>query len=207
VSVSVAVFDVDKTLTVRDCVVPFVTKVAGRAKVSSAVVRHFPEVVKLVVRKDRDGLKLLFVRELFAGVSVDRGESLGVEFAAMVAEKWIRPDVAARLRWHQMQGHVVVLVSASLSPYLIPFGDFIEADVVLCATLEESGGVYTGNLVGPNCRGEEKVRRIQQWCSESGVSLDSIDYAYGDSHGDAPMIAMARHGVWVHKDDIEEVPA
>lgn len=206
VSVSVAVFDVDKTLTVRDCVVPFVTKVAGRTRVLSAIVRRFPVVMKLVIRRDRDGLKLLFVRELFAGVSVDRGESIGVQFAAMVAEKWIRPDVAARLRWHQTQGHVVVLVSASLSPYLIPFGDLVEADVVLCATLEEIDGVYSGNLVGPNCRGEEKVRRIQQWCTESGVGIDAIDYAYGDSHGDAPMIAMARHGVWVHKEDIPEVP-
>lgn len=205
-SVSVAIFDVDKTLTVRDCVVPFVTKVAGRRRVAAAVIRRFPAVLKLVLARDRDGLKLLFVRELFAGVPVERAESIGVEFAAMVADNWIRPDVAQRLRWHQREGHVVVLVSASLSPYLIPFGDLIEADVVLCATLEEFEGTYTGNLVGPNCRGEEKVRRIEQWCAESGVSRDAIDYAYGDSKGDAFMIAMAKHGIWVNDDDLEEVP-
>ena len=205
-SVSVAVFDVDKTLTVRDCVVPYVTKVAGRRRVLAAILQNLPSVTRLVARKDRDGLKLLFVRELFSGVAVSRGESIGVEFAAMVAEKWIREDVARRLRWHQEQGHVVVLVSASLSPYLIAFGDLIEADVVLCATLEENNGVYTGHLVGPNCRGEEKVRRIEQWCEESGVPLEAIEFAYGDSKGDGPMIAMARHGVWVGKSDITEVP-
>lgn len=206
-SVSVAVFDVDKTLTVRDCVVPFVTKVVGRRRVAIAVVRHFASVCKLLVARDRDGLKLLFVRELFAGVPVERAEAIGVEFAAMVAENWIRHDVAQRLRWHQRQGHVVVLVSASLSPYLIPFGDLIEADAVLCAILEESDGLYTGNLVGQNCRGEEKVRRIEQWCDESGVPRDAIHYAYGDSKGDKFMIAMAKNGVWVHDRDIEEVPA
>ena len=206
-SVSVAVFDVDKTLTVRDCVVPYVSKVAGRGKVLAAILQNLPSVARLVARRDRDGLKLLFVRELFSGVDVSRGESVGVEFAAMVAENWIREDVARRLRWHQEQGHVVVLVSASLSPYLIPFGDLIEADVVLCATLEENDGVYTGNLVGPNCRGEEKVRRIEQWCEESGVPLEAIEFAYGDSKGDGPMIAMAHHGVWVGKSDITEVPS
>lgn len=205
-SVSVAVFDVDKTLTVRDCVVPFVTRVAGRTKVAVSIFRNFPEVLKLVFTRDRDGLKLLFVRELFAGVAVQRGEEIGVEFAAMVADNWIRPDVASRLRWHQSQGHVVVLVSASLSPYLIPFGDLVEADVVLCAVLEENEGTYTGNLVGANCRGEEKVRRIQQWCSEAGVALDAIHYAYGDSKGDGPMIAMARHGYWVNDSELQEVP-
>lgn len=206
-SVSVAVFDVDKTLTVRDCVVPYVTKVVGRGKVISAIVRNLPTVARLVVKRDRDGMKLFFVRELFSGVAVSDGESVGVEFAAMVAENWIREDVARRLRWHQEQGHVVVLVSASLSPYLVPFGDLIEADVVLCATLEENNGVYTGNLVGPNCRGEEKVRRIEQWCRESGVPRSAIEFAYGDSKGDGPMIAMAQHGVWVGNSDIAEVPS
>lgn len=206
-SVSVAVFDVDKTLTVRDCVVPFVTKVVGRPKVLTTVLRNLPTVVRLVARRDRDGLKLLFVRELFSGVPVAEGEAIGVDFAAQIAENWIRDDVARRLRWHQGEGHVVVLVSASLSPYLIPFGDLIEADVVLCATLEEDNGVYTGNLVGPNCRGEEKVRRIEQWCQESGVPLSAIEFAYGDSKGDGPMIALAQHGVWVGKSDITEVPS
>lgn len=206
-SVSVAVFDVDKTLTVRDCVVPYVTKVVGRRKVIGAVVRHVSTVARLVAARDRDGLKLFFVRQLFAGVPVSTGELVGVEFASMVADHWIRDDVARRLRWHQEQGHVVVLVSASLSPYLVAFGDLIEADAVLCATLEESDGVYTGNLVGPNCRGEEKVRRIEQWCNESGVPLSAIDYAYGDSKGDGPMIAMARHGVWVNKTELSVAPS
>lgn len=205
-SVSVAVFDVDRTLTVRDCVVPFVAKVAGPERIIKATLRQVVPVTKMVIARDRDGLKELFVREIFSGMPVSRGDLIGTQFAAMVTENWIRSDVAARLRWHQSQGHVVVLVSASLSPYLIPFGDLIEADVVLCSTLEESEGVYTGNLVGKNCRGEEKVRRIRQWCQESGVSVESIEYAYGDSRGDASMIAMAKHGVWVDEFDISEVP-
>ncbi len=205
--VTVAVFDVDNTLTVRDCVVPFVTRVAGAPKVAAAILQNIGSVTRLLMRRDRDGLKLLFVKELFAGRSVDEVEDIGVRFASHIANGWMRDDVAARLRWHQSEGHVVVLVSASLSPYLVPLGDLLEVDAVLCATLAEENGRYTGDLVGANCRGEEKVNRLQRWSRESGVALECIQFAYGDSSGDEPMLKMAPHAEWVGKQDISMVPA
>ena len=205
--VTVAVFDVDNTLTMRDCVVPFVSKVVGRRRVFLEIVKNIGAVARLTVRRDRDGLKLLFVKKLFSGREMDQVDLAGIQFAAMVSENWIRQDVAARLRWHQSQGHVVLLVSASLSPYLVPFGDLLEVDAVLCATLEQADGVYTGNLVGQNCRGAEKVNRIKSWCQESGVAVESIYYAYGDSDGDTEMLNMATESTWVKKKDIDAVPA
>lgn len=204
---TVAVFDVDKTLTVRDCVVPFVRRVAGMPRVFLTVIRNSGSVLRLLARRDRDGLKLLFVKELFAGRSVEDVEEVGIQFAAHIAENWMRYDVASRLRWHQAEGHVVVLVSASLNPYLVPLGDMLEVDAVLCARLEESDGVYTGELVGANCRGIEKVNRLSEWSRDSGVSTENIRYAYGDSSGDEPMLSLAPHAEWVGKRDISEVPA
>jgi phosphatidylglycerophosphatase C len=206
VEVTVAVFDVDNTLTVRDCVVPFVVRVAGPVRVAGAIVRNIGTVVPLMARRDRDGLKLLFVRELFAGRSVDEVDNKGIDFASHIADNWMREDTSRRLRWHQAEGHVVVLVSASLSPYLIPLGDLLEVDAVLCATLAEHDGAYTGELVGPNCRGIEKVNRITEWCRDAGINTDNIRFAYGDSSGDTQMLAMAAHGEWVGKSEIEMVP-
>lgn len=204
--VTVAVFDVDNTLTVRDCVVPFVVRVAGPVRVAGAILRNIGTVVPLMARRDRDGLKLLFVRELFAGRSVDEVDNKGIDFASYIANNWMREDTSRRLRWHQAEGHVVVLVSASLSPYLIPLGDLLEVDAVLCATLAEHDGAYTGELVGPNCRGVEKVNRITEWCRDAGINTGNIRFAYGDSSGDTQMLAMAAHGEWVGKSEIEMVP-
>lgn len=203
---TVAVFDVDNTLTVRDCVVPFVVRVAGPFRVMGAIAKNIGSVVSLVARRDRDGLKLLFVRELFAGRSVEEVDEKGIAFASHIADNWIREDTARRLRWHQAEGHVVVLVSASLSPYLIPLGDLLEVDAVLCATLADSNGVYNGELVGANCRGIEKVNRISEWCREAGIALENVRYAYGDSNGDTQMLAMAAHGEWIGNRDIEMAP-
>jgi HAD superfamily hydrolase (TIGR01490 family) len=111
------------------------------------------------------------------------------------------------MRWHQREGHVVVFVSASLSPYLEPLGDLCEVDAVLCTTLETHEGMYTGNLIGANCRAGEKVARLKEWMTEAGIDHSSLMYAYGDSSGDTDLLAAAEFGINVRAIDLEGVPA
>jgi len=198
----VAAFDVDGTLTVRDCVFPFLLSV-GRGRFVARVAARAPEIVRLVARRDRDGLKALFVSAALKGQSVERVENLGAAFAGRVSASWMRRDVAEKLRWHQDQGHVVVLVSASLSPYLLPLGDILEVDAVLCTEPEEEEGTYTGALRGPNCRGAEKMVRLEAWAHDAGISgHDWLQYAYGDSAGDAAMLRAAGEGVNVSETEL-----
>lgn len=203
-SVEVAAFDVDGTLTVRDCVLPFLRRVGGVRALSGAMIRSPRSLLTDLVRRDRDQIKKRFVRAAFAGQDVERVNELGVAFAYEVSEQWMRADVAARLRWHQREGHAVVLVSASLGPYLTPLGDMLGVDAVLCTELEESGGRFTGELMGANCRGEEKVRRLASWSKASGLGDVGPTYAYGDSAGDAHMLRSSVHGFNVRKTDVPE---
>jgi phosphatidylglycerophosphatase C len=205
--VTVAAFDVDNTLTVRDCVVPFMRKVAGTGSLIASIMRRPIVVTRLVLAKDRDGLKALFVSAAFAGRSVGDVSDIAVRFASGVAEKWMRNDVSQRLRWHQEQGHVVVLVSASLQPYLDVLGDLLEVDAVLCTQLQSQDGVYTGELLGQNCRGEEKVVRLREWCTTANLPFDSVKFAYGDSSGDRQMLASVDNGVLVKSIEVSRVPA
>lgn len=204
-SVVVAAFDVDHTLTVRDCVVPFMVRTAGRIGFAKACLTQPIDLVRCVLRRDRDSIKAHFVAQIFKGRRVEDVEQDGVLFASEVVGSWMRADVVRRMRWHQSQGHVVVLVSASLDAYLQFFGDLCEVDAVLCTQLEIEDGVYTGKIVGKNCRGQEKVARLQQWFEESGLSAESLTYAYGDSSGDTAMLESADFGFLVkNMDDVEE---
>ncbi|MCB1149091.1 MAG: HAD-IB family hydrolase, partial [Chlamydiia bacterium] len=54
----------------------------------------------------------------------------------------------------------------------------------------DSKGVLTGKLLGANCRGPEKVRRILE---TFGPKESYLLYAYGDSAGDREMLALADH--------------
>ena len=201
-NVTVAAFDVDNTLTVRDCVVPFMKSVGGVSRLSKVLFSDLGTTFQSIRRRDRDSLKMKFVEGIFAGKNSREVESLGIQFASKVADKWLRSDVATRMRWHQEQGHVVILVSASLGAYLHPLGDLLEVDAVLCTELEEKDGLLTGKLVGQNCRGKEKASRVQKWCQDSGIAAEDLVYAYGDSSGDTELLELFSEPTWVNDIDL-----
>jgi len=201
-NVTVAAFDVDNTLTVRDCVVPFMRSAAGTGRIMKVMLSNIGDTIQNVRRRDRDALKAKFVAGIFSGKSASEVEALGVQFASKVANRWLRSDVATRMRWHQEQGHVVILVSASLGAYLHPLGDLLEVDAVLCTEMEEIDGVLTGRLVGKNCRGEEKVSRVQKWREEAGIDVQDLVYAYGDSSGDKQLLDLFSQPTWVNDIDL-----
>lgn len=199
----VVAFDVDGTLTVRDCVVPFLAGVAGPLR----TVRAAAGLVPLAAVRDpgarRDRAKRSLVRGCVAGLAEDELRGRGEIFARRVAGGWMRDDVMNRLRVHQDAGDVVVLVSASIDAYLEPLGDILEVDAVLCTRLEYADGVATGELAGENCRGAEKVRRLIEWAGPAGFGGDDwLSAAYGDSSGDDEMLRMAREAVRVSAGDL-----
>ena len=203
-NITVAAFDVDNTLTVRDCVLPFMRTVAGFGRLTKVLFSNLGDTFHCVRRRDRDAVKSKFVEGIFAGKDAREIESLGVRFASKIADGWLRSDVAARMRWHQEQGHVVILVSASLGAYLHPLGDLLEVDAVLCTELEEVNGILTGKLDGKNCRGVEKASRVQKWSEGAGMNAKDLVYAYGDSSGDVQLLELFSHGTWVNTTDLEE---
>ena len=193
----VAAFDVDRTLTTRDCVTPFLWRAAG-IRLVLALVRGPLALLTALARRDRDLLKELACGALRGrdGAALDR---LGGEFAAEVATRWLRDDTVARLRRHRELGHTVILASASLDTYLVPFGERLGVDAVICSRLErDAGGRLTGRLAGANCRGVEKARRVREWLDGVGLTDASL-WAYGDSADDAPLLESAEHPVWVDR--------
>lgn len=193
----VAAFDVDGTLTTRDCVVPFLQRISGRARLVTRVAARPLALTGAVIRRDRDRLKAVAMRAAFAGRASAAVEALGVTFAEHVHGRWLRPDTPRRLAWHQAEGHRIVFVSASLGAYLHPLGALLGVDDVLCTeAVVGDDGRYTGAMVGTNCRGQEKVRRLRSWMDEQGLG-DATLWAYGDSAGDRELLACADRALLV----------
>lgn len=197
----VVAFDLDGTLTVRDCVIPFLVGTGGGVRALSAAVAA---PVRAVGPDRRDGLKRHLVRACLGGLPEERIREKGANFARRVATGWMRPDVVRRLREHQDAGDVVVIVSASLDAYVQPLGDILEVDAVLCTEVEYREGVATGELIGENCRGAEKVKRLVEWATGAGFGGMGgstreawLRTAYGDSSGDSHMLAAAEEGILV----------
>jgi len=202
----VAAFDVDGTLTTRDCVVPFLRRVGGIRRLVLAIARRPIASVRAAVRRDRDRMKEVVVGGVFRGNEVAEVAEIGRSFAAHVEATMLRADTLQRLRWHQQQGHRTVFVSASLRPYLEPLARALGVEHVLCTDVVADQGRYTHVLTGPNCRAAEKVRRLRALLAMHG--LDGADvWAYGDSDGDRELLAIAAHPIWTRGTTITAVPA
>ena len=197
----VAAFDVDGTLTTRDCVVPFLRLVGGTGRLTAGLALAAGRVVPALARRDRDALKAESARVVFAGRAARDVEAAGLAFAARIEQTWLRHDTVARMRWHRRAGHRVVLVSASFGAYLRPLGRRLATDGVLATELTiDDTGRCTGALLGPNCRGVEKVARLHAWLDEHHGGRGAVElWAYGDSAGDRHLLADADHAVWARE--------
>jgi len=207
--VVVAAFDFDETLTKGDSVVPFLRRFTTTSRFAVSLLPHVLRLLPSAIRRDRDRLRVLATQIVFAGRSAAEVDAAARSWGVQIAESRLRADTTARLRWHLDQGHRVAIVSASYEQYVRVVADALGGDgqtvEVLATRLHVEDGVCTGRLEGSNCRGPEKVRRLEAWLSDRGWRRDDVVvYAYGDSTGDREMLAWADHPHWV-KDPLASV--
>lgn len=201
----VAAFDFDATLTDRDTVVPFLRRLAGDTGLAVGLAREARNVVPAVARRDRDRLRVIATRQVFAGRRIAEVDAAAAPYGAHIHDTWLRADTTGRLAWHLEQGHRVVIVSASYEQYVRVVAARLGAEAVLATRLEVDAGTCTGRLAGDNCRGPEKVIRLRSWLAAEGLERDEVTlWAYGDSSGDRELLAEADHPHWV-RDRLDSV--
>ncbi|BCX80915.1 phosphatidylglycerophosphatase C [Methylomarinovum caldicuralii] len=192
-----ALFDFDGTLTRGDSLLPFLRQVRGPLRLGMDFVRTSPWLAGYALKLlDNGRAKEALLARTLGGLPWEQVAEHGARFAKERIPALLRPDTLERLHWHQSQGHLCILISASLDVYLNPWAQSAGFDFCLTSVLErDRHDRVTGRLVGGNCHGAEKVRRIDTLFAQIGRP-EKI-YAYGDSPGDRAMLEQADVGIWV----------
>ena len=186
---AVAAFDFDGTLTYHDTLFYFLLYTHGIAQAFYHFFFLLPAFIAyLIGRLDRQETKEKVLHRFFSGTSINEVRKKGEAFAKEKLHSHLRPKAMQRLQWHQQQGHFCVLISASLDVYLQPWAKMTGFQESLTSRLADINGIVTGKLIGENCRGPEKVRRLQGLL---GPRDDYFLYASGDSDGDSELLAFA----------------
>jgi phosphatidylglycerophosphatase C len=193
----VVAVDLDGTITDRDCVTRYLLFELGWSRLLRLVLRSAKPLLVGLMRTDRDAVKLVLSSWLGGKERRDL-EMSGRRFATTRIGNWLREETIQRLEAHRMAGGRIVIVSASYDHYVSVVAEMIRAEVALATRLEFIDDVATGRLAGPNCRGDEKVRRLRGWLSENFPEPSQVHVvAYGDSSGDDALLGFASEGTRV----------
>ncbi|MDR1133537.1 MAG: HAD-IB family hydrolase [Synergistaceae bacterium] len=187
----IALFDFDGTLTKKDTFLDFHVKRFGVAPVAAAMCKA---VASCPVSKftDRSEIKERFVSRMWRGALFESYLFDARNYAEREIDGITIPMAMEVFRKHLELGDTVCIVTASMKEWVEPWASRYGSSVI-GTELEVEGGRMTGRLKTPNCRGAEKVSRIE---AELDLNRFSRIFAYGNSGGDREMLALADEAVY-----------
>lgn len=185
---NLALFDFDGTITTREMLPDFYRFAirprrwaVGKILLAPLVVGYKTGLVSGVV------LRAVVAWLGFARIPVAEFADCGKRFASEVLPGVLRPEAMARIRWHKAQGDRVIVVSGALDVYLKHWCASHELELI-CSSFAQAGDVLTGRYRGQQCVRAEKSRRVAELVD---LSQFPVVYAYGDTHEDLDLLALA----------------
>lgn len=190
-----ALFDFDKTLLDGESLSMFLPFVA----------RRFPRALLELPRlglwtapyilgaTSKEEMKTRVFR-ILRFVPEDERPALVAEFLDKVLKPRLYPAGLEVVKNHRQKGHTLVLASASCDVYMQPVQNMLEFDVLVCTRTQPVGPECAPVVVGANCYGEEKVRRLSDL--EFFQKTDwAASHAYSDHPSDLPMMLLCGNPV------------
>ena len=188
-----ALFDFDGTITDRETMPDFMRWAVRPRRLALGRVLLFPLVIgykaKLVPGS--------FIRAAicffgFAGIPVNEVEAHGRRFAQEHLPATLRKNAMARIGWHKARGDTVVVVSGGLDIYLRHWCHEHGVEL-LCSSLQQRSGTFTGRYHGRQCVREHKARLVRE-----RFSLQAFGrvFAYGDTPEDRELLALAHQAYY-----------
>ncbi|HTX00737.1 MAG TPA: HAD-IB family hydrolase, partial [Acidimicrobiales bacterium] len=188
----VAVFDLEQTLVNSNVVESYAWLAtrhlppARRARLALELIAQGPRLLA-VDRRDRSDFLRSFYRR-YEGAPVEQVREDAWELFSDLLLTRAFPDALARVRAHRALGHHTLLISGALDFVIAPLEPLF--DEIVCATLGEAGGRFTGEMVATPPTGEARAILMERWAAERGLDRERT-VAYADSTSDLPMLEAA----------------
>jgi phosphatidylglycerophosphatase C len=183
-----ALFDFDGTITTKDTLFEIIKFQKGSLAFYLGMIWLSPFMVlfklKLIsAKRAKENVLSLF----FANQSHADFQKMCDRFISEALPALLREEAVKKIQRHIQNNDRIVVVTAS--PYQWVEGWCHSMKMEIIATrLQIKDGMVTGKLDSLNCNDEEKVNRIKEYLK---IDDHSPVYAYGNSSGDKPMLALA----------------
>jgi HAD superfamily hydrolase (TIGR01490 family) len=190
--VKLAIFDVDFTLTKKETLIQFYLFMLSR---KPSLIRHMPKTLKSIFLYLFKNSDLKRAKESFiAFIECVREEEMQEhvkEFYEKRLSAILYKDAIDKIKALKAEGCLVYLISASPEFYLRELYSIPEVDMVIGTVYKLHEGVHKCEMVGENCKGEEKVVRLKQVLEKEGLEVDfKNSYMFSDSLSDLPLLKL-----------------
>jgi HAD superfamily hydrolase (TIGR01490 family) len=180
-STTLAVFDLDGTITTKDTYLEFIKYAVGNGHYYLGLAVLSPYIIAYYLKLYPNyRLKEKFFSYYFKGEVVESLNSKGDLYSTDEIPKITRQGALKVLNWHKSEGHTILILSASADIWLEKWCNFNKFELI-CTKFEVSNGHYTGQIEGENCFGEEKKKRLESYLKAGNFEFS---YGYGDSSAD-----------------------
>lgn len=189
----IAVFDFDGTITTKDTLLEFIKFNKGKFSFYWGFLLNLPYLIAFKLKIiSNQAAKEKVLKFFFQNTPLTTFKNYCDSFSKNVLPDLIRQKALKEINRLQSEDITVVIVSASPQNWIQSWANEIGA-LLLASQLKIKDGKITGKLLGKNCHGNEKVRRI---CEVFDLTEHEIVAAYGDSSGDKPMLALAKNSFY-----------
>lgn len=198
----IAIYDLDRTVTVKPTFTRFLA-FAARRRAAWRLLFAPAWVAALIGYKlklyPREPMKAFGIR-LFIGARFSNAvrDDLAQAFAAAEMAGNIAPGALRAMAKDRSAGAMLILLSAAPDIYAPVIAQNLGFDDCIATRHQRSGDDWLAAIDGRNNYGAEKVRRVEAWLSAQGMSrADCHITAYSDHASDAPIFDFADEAVLV----------
>ncbi|MCZ2084451.1 MULTISPECIES: HAD-IB family hydrolase [unclassified Kaistella] len=183
-------FDFDGTLTYSDTMFLYL-KFYNATKFRIQFIKHIPLFTLLKLNLlEAEKVKKSFISSILKGQPKAKIEKKSQEFFDQYYPEIFRENALDFIKNIDYSQTDCYIVSASLDIWVKPFADKFKMNLI-ATKAEFKNDIFTGNFIGKNCNGIEKVNRIKE--EISGKKYDKT-IAFGDTSGDQEMLDWANEG-------------
>ena len=183
-------FDFDGTLTYNDTMFLYL-KYYNSSKFRLQFIKHIPLFTLLKLNLlDAEKVKKSFISSILKGESKGNIEKKSQQFFEEYYPAIFRDNALDFIKNIDYAQTDCYIVSASLDIWVKPFAEKFKMNLI-ATEAEFKNDIFTGDFVGKNCNGIEKVNRIKEAISDKKYDKT---IAFGDTSGDKEMLDWANEG-------------
>ena len=185
-----AIFDIDYTITKKETLMEFY-KYSLEEDIKN--IRFLPRALYSGLMYgigiyDERRVKECFLK-FIDNIEEEKLQDLVKRFYKNRLSKILYEDAVDMMYKLKKEGYDIYLISASPEFYINEFYNIDVVDKVIGTRFEFKEGKFIRKMLGNNCKGEEKVKRLKEVLSKENIKVDfKNSYMFSDSLSDKPLL-------------------